>query len=66
MSRTSGSEGSDSDRLVVWWAVEYRAAMQGVARRLTGDPDLVEDMAQEATIQSIANTASGHFPSTGW
>ena len=50
MSRTSAL---DPEHLVARWAVECRAAMEGVARRLTGDPDAAEDMAQEVAIEAF-------------
>lgn len=49
MSRTS----RDSERIVARWAVDCRAAMEGVARRLTSASGVAEDMAQEATIEAL-------------
>ena len=45
--------GSDPERIVARWAVECRAAMEAVALLLTGDPDVAEDMAQEAAIEAL-------------
>lgn len=55
MSRISAL---DPERLVARWAVEYRAAMEGIARRLTGDPHVAEDLAQEATIKALEVASS--------
>lgn len=58
MSRTSGvpdgaTPAPDPGRMVARWAVECQTAMEGVARRLTGELGVAEDMAQEATIKAL-------------
>ena len=41
------------DRVVAGWVVECRGRMEALARHLVDDPDLADDMVQEAVIAAI-------------